>query len=74
MAGKMSSKVTIDTAIKNFHLKVQNGPEYVCLLSSYARMSLYINILNVVMKFYKIFCLLSMLVISSGCVGHVMVH
>ena len=31
MAGKRSSKSTIDSAIKNFHLKVQRGPEFVCV-------------------------------------------
>ena len=31
MAGKRSSKSTIDTAIKSFHLKVQSGPDYVCV-------------------------------------------
>ena len=31
MAGKRSSKSTIDNAINIFHLKVQTGPEYVCV-------------------------------------------
>ena len=31
MAGKRSSKSTIDNAINIFHLKIQTGPEYVCV-------------------------------------------
>ena len=77
MASKRSSKSTIDNAINIFHLKVQTGPEYVCVCCHrllYKQNIILFNVQKYTKCSDKMFYLLNALVISSGCVGHVMVH
>ena len=75
MAGKRSCTSTIDDAIKNFHLRVKQGPNFACISCHrllYKQSVISFNV-HKYTKCSTIFCHLSILVISSGCVGHVMV-